>query len=51
MSNDYEEFVKYVYHEHIERRLDRHIRHWIDLEDIKLQRQQTLKVYAGDTVY
>lgn len=57
MSNDYEEFVKYVYHEHIERRLDKHIKHWHHLEDISynvnrlsrsMQAIRFIKDYAVD---
>jgi len=57
MSNDYEEFVKYIYHEHIERRLDRHIRHWHHLEDINydvnrlsktMQAIRFIRDYASD---
>jgi hypothetical protein len=33
MSSDYEEFIKYIYHEHIEKRLDKHIKHWHHMED------------------
>jgi hypothetical protein len=57
MSNDYEEFVKYIYHEHIEKRLDKHIRHWHHLEDISynvnrlsrsMQAIRFIRDYASD---
>lgn len=57
MSNDYEEFIKYIYHEHIERRLDNHTRHWHHFEDISydinrlaktMQAVRFIRDYASD---
>lgn len=33
MSNEYEEFIKYIFYEHIDKRLSERIRHWHHLED------------------
>lgn len=57
MSNDYEEFIKYIYYEHIEKRLDRHRRDFHHLENINyninklsraMQAVRFIRDYASD---
>lgn len=57
MSNEYEEFIKYIYYEHIEKRLDRHKRYFHHFEDISynvnklsraMQAVRFIKDYASD---
>lgn len=57
MSNDYDEFIKYIYHEHIEKRLDKQLRHWHHLDDIghdvyrlskAMQAVRFIRDYASD---
>ncbi len=57
MSKDYDEFIKYIYYEHIEKRLDRHKRDFHHLEDINyhvtklsraMQAVRFIRDYASD---
>jgi hypothetical protein len=57
MSNDYEEFIKYIYYEHIDKRLNKRLRDWHHLEDISysanrlsrsMQAVRFIRDYAGD---
>jgi hypothetical protein len=57
MSSDYEEFIKYIYYEHIQKRLDKLVRHWHHLDDMSydldrlsksMQAVRFIKDYAND---